>query len=77
MAQLGKAKGAEFDRLFLTGMIQHHGGALTMVKTLFASPGAGQESEMYRFASDVDTDQRMDIARMQSMLKAPSPKPAK
>ena len=68
MAQLEAAKGTEFDRLFLTLMIQHHEGALTMVAQLFASPGAGQEPEIFRFASDVDTDQRGEIARMRSML---------
>lgn len=69
MARLEQAKGAEFDRLFLEGMIRHHGGAVTMVKELFATPGAGQESEMYAFASDVDADQRMEIDRMGAMLK--------
>ena len=64
-----RAKGAEFDRLFLEGMIKHHGGALTMVQELFATPGAGQESEIFAFASDVDADQRMEIDRMGAMLK--------
>jgi uncharacterized protein (DUF305 family) len=68
MARLAAAKGAEFDRLFLEGMIKHHGGALTMVQELFATPGAGQESEMFAFASDVDADQRMEIDRMRDML---------
>ena len=68
MARLAAAKGAEFDRLFLEGMIKHHGGALTMVQELFATPGAGQESEMFAFASDVDADQRMEIDRMRGML---------
>ena len=68
MAQLAAAKGPEFDRLFLEGMIKHHGGALTMVQELFATPGAGQESEMFAFASDVDADQRMEIDRMRGML---------
>jgi uncharacterized protein (DUF305 family) len=68
MAQLAAAKGSEFDRLFLEGMIKHHGGALTMVQELFATPGAGQESEMFAFASDVDADQRMEIDRMRGML---------
>ncbi len=70
MARLAAAKGTEFDRLFLEGMIQHHGGALTMVHDLFASPGAGQDSEIYAFASDVDADQRMEIDRMAAMLAA-------
>lgn len=68
MERLAAASGAEFDRLFLEGMIKHHAGALTMVKELFASPGAGQEAEMYAFASDVDSDQRMEIGRMAAML---------
>ena len=70
MAKLGAAKGVEFDRLFLEGMIKHHGGALTMVQELFASPGAGQESDIFAFASDVDADQRMEIERMAAMLNA-------
>ena len=68
MARLGTAKGDEFDRLFLQGMIKHHMGALTMVQELFASPGAGQESDIFAFASDVDADQRMEIDRMGNML---------
>ncbi len=48
-------------------MIKHHEGALTMVKELYATAGAGQESEMYAFASDVDADQRMEIERMRAM----------
>jgi uncharacterized protein (DUF305 family) len=70
MAQLAAAKGTEFDRLFLEGMIKHHGGALTMVEELFATPGAGQEVEIFSFASDVDSDQRMEIDRMGAMLNA-------
>jgi uncharacterized protein (DUF305 family) len=70
MAQLDSARGPAFDRLFLTGMIQHHSGALMMVKDLFAVPGAGQAPEMFRFASDVDADQRAEIARMQGMLNS-------
>lgn len=69
MERLAAAKGPDFDRLFLEGMIKHHGGALTMVRDLFATPGAGQEAEMFGFASDVDADQRMEIARMSAMLK--------
>jgi uncharacterized protein (DUF305 family) len=69
MARLAAAKGAEFDRLFLEGMIKHHGGALTMVDELFSNPGAGQESEMFAFASDVEADQKMEIQRMGLMLK--------
>jgi uncharacterized protein (DUF305 family) len=70
MAQLAAAKGAEFDRMFLELMIRHHEGALTMVTSLFAAPGAGQEAEVFRFASDVDTDQRAEIARMRTLLHA-------
>ena len=69
MARLAAAKGAEFDRLFLEGMIRHHGGALTMVQDLFGTRGAGQESDIFAFASDVDADQRMEIERMAAMLK--------
>ncbi len=69
MNRLAAAKGPEFDRLFLEGMIKHHGGALTMVHDLFATPGAGQDSEIFAFASDVDADQRMEIDRMGAMLK--------
>jgi len=69
MAHLAEAKGAEFDRLFLEGMIKHHGGALTMVDELFATAGAGQEVEIFSFASDVDADQRMEIDRMGAMLR--------
>ena len=68
MDRLRAAKGAEFDRLFLAGMIKHHGGALTMVQDLFATAGAGQEVEIFSFASDVDADQRMEIERMGAML---------
>jgi uncharacterized protein (DUF305 family) len=69
MKRLEAASGTEFDRLFLEYMIRHHLGALTMVKQLFATPGAGQESEIFAFASDVDADQRMEIERMGAMLK--------
>lgn len=68
MEALRKAKGAEFDRLFLEGMIQHHKGALEMVKDLFATPGAGQDAELFNFASDVDTGQRAEIRSMQTLL---------
>jgi uncharacterized protein (DUF305 family) len=69
MAQLAAARGPAFDRLFLEYMIRHHEGALVMVRELFATPGAGQEAEIYAFASDVDADQRMEIIRMAGMLK--------
>ena len=68
MEQLRKAKGAEFDRLFLKGMIQHHTGALTMVKDLFETAGAGQDAELFNFATDVDSGQRAEIRIMQTML---------
>jgi uncharacterized protein (DUF305 family) len=69
MEALRKAKGEAFDRLFLTGMIQHHGGALTMVKDLFDTAGAGQDAELFDFATDVDSGQRAEIRIMQSMLE--------
>ena len=69
MAALRKARGEEFDRLFLTGMIQHHGGALTMVKDLFDTAGAGQDAELFNFATDVDSGQRAEIRIMQNMLE--------
>jgi uncharacterized protein (DUF305 family) len=68
MARLEAASGVEFDRLFLEYMIRHHEGALTMVKELFASPGAAQESEVFAFASDVEADQSAEIGRMGAML---------
>lgn len=68
MRRLAEASGAEFDRLFLEFMIKHHEGALIMVKELFSNAGAGQESEIFAFASDVDADQRMEIDRMRAML---------
>ncbi|HEX3821280.1 MAG TPA: DUF305 domain-containing protein [Candidatus Sulfotelmatobacter sp.] len=69
MDALRKAKGAEFDRLFLTGMIQHHNGALTMVKALFDTAGAGQDAELFDFATDADNTQRAEIRIMETMLK--------
>jgi uncharacterized protein (DUF305 family) len=68
MEALRKAKGAEFDHLFLTGMIQHHNGALTMVKDLFDTAGAGQDAELFDFATDADNTQRAEINIMQTML---------
>lgn len=68
MDALKKATGAEFDRLFLSGMIQHHGGALVMVKELFDTGGAGQDAEIFNFATDVDSGQRAEIRIMQAML---------
>ncbi len=70
MTALRKAKGQEFDQLFLKGMIQHHNGALTMVKELFDSAGAGQDAELFNFATDVDSGQRAEIKIMQTMLGA-------
>lgn len=67
MARLAGASGAQFDSLFLAGMIRHHEGALTMVSALFATNGAGQEPELFRLASDVDADQRAEIARMRAL----------
>jgi len=69
MEALRKAHGAEFDRLFLTGMLQHHNGALTMVKELFDTAGAGQDAEIFGFATDVDNGQRAEIRIMQNMLE--------
>ena len=68
MQQLDAARGTEFDRLFLTFMIQHHRGAVAMVKELFSSYGAGQDETVFKFASDVNVDQATEIARMESML---------
>ena len=68
MKQLDQAKDTTFDRLFLTFMIQHHQGALTMVAELFDSPGAGQTAEIFGYATGVDTDQRAEIERMEGML---------
>ena len=70
MAALKKAKGVEFDQLFLSGMIQHHNGALIMVKDLFDTAGSGQDAELFNFAMDVDSGQRAEIRIMQSMLEA-------
>lgn len=67
LARLEAARGPAFDRLFLELMIRHHEGAITMVRTLFAA-GGGQDSQVYAIASDVESDQRMEIARMQAML---------
>jgi uncharacterized protein (DUF305 family) len=72
MEALRKARGAEFDRLFLTGMIQHHNGALTMVKDLFDTAGAGQDAELFNFATDADNSQRAEIRIMQAMLEKKS-----
>ena len=68
MAKLDAARGKEFDRLFLTFMIQHHEGAIKMVRELFASTGAGQDESVFAFANDVEIDQETEIARMKQML---------
>ena len=68
MDALRNAKGQEFDELFLRGMIQHHNGALTMVKDLFDTAGAGQDAELYNFATEIDTGQRAEIRIMETML---------
>ena len=70
MDALAAATGPAFERLFLVGMIQHHQGAIVMVKNLFATPGAGQSPEVFRFASDVEADQLAEIKRMQALLAA-------
>jgi uncharacterized protein (DUF305 family) len=69
METLRKGTGREFDRLFLTGMIQHHTGALVMVQDLFDTPGAGQDAVLFDFATDVDNTQRAEINIMQGMLR--------
>ena len=69
MDALRKSKGPEFDHLFLTGMIQHHNGALIMVKDLFDTAGAGQDADLFNFATDADNTQRAEIKIMQAMLE--------
>lgn len=73
LAEMRAATGIEFERLFLRYMIGHHEGALTMVAELFASEGAAQDTDIYQFASDVDSDQRMEIRRMRQMLEERTP----
>ena len=68
LAELAKAHGTEFEKLFLKDMIRHHEGALSMVATLLGTTGSGQEPEVFRFAAEVDTDQRAEIARMSALL---------
>ena len=72
LAQLDSARGVEFDRLFLTFMIQHHEGAITMVEQLFGAQGAAQDDAIFKFASDVNVDQITEIDRMHTMLAAMS-----
>ena len=75
MEALRKAKGAEFDKLFLIGMIQHHKGALVMVKELFDTAGAGQDTELFSFVTDVDSGQRAEIKIMEKMLGGSAARP--
>jgi uncharacterized protein (DUF305 family) len=77
MQELARARGPAFDRLFLTYMIQHHRGAVAMVKELYATPGAAQDETVFKFADDVGVDQTTEIARMERMLAAlPAGEPA-
>jgi uncharacterized protein (DUF305 family) len=73
LAELARTSGDEFDRLFLKDMIRHHEGALVMVASLFGTTGSAQEAEVFRFASEVDSDQRAEIARMNTLLDALRP----
>jgi uncharacterized protein (DUF305 family) len=68
MKELDAARGKDFDRLFLTDMIQHHSGAVQMVKELFDTYGAAQDDLVFKFASDVNVDQTTEIERMHKML---------
>jgi uncharacterized protein (DUF305 family) len=68
LRELDAARGAEFDRLFLTYMIQHHRGAVGMVRELFATPGAARDETVFKFGNDVSADQSTEIARMEAML---------
>jgi uncharacterized protein (DUF305 family) len=69
MARLKAATGTEFERLFLLGMIKHHEGAITMVTALYGTPGAAQDAVVYTMATDIEADQRAEIARMRTLLK--------
>ena len=73
MARLAAATGVEFERLFLTAMIKHHEGAIAMVTTLYRTPGAAQDLAIYRMATDIEADQRAEIARMRALLKPLQP----
>ena len=73
LAELARTNGDEFDKLFLRDMIRHHEGALVMVASLLGTTGSGQEAEVFRFASEVDSDQRAEIARMNALLDALGP----
>jgi uncharacterized protein (DUF305 family) len=70
MEQLDQARGPAFDRLFLTSMIRHHQGAVSMVDALFNTPGAARDETVFKFANDVSVDQSTEIARMETMLAA-------
>lgn len=70
LKQLDAARGTDFDKLFLRGMIQHHQGAITMVQQLLATPGAAQDEAVFKFANNVNVDQSTEIRRMQQMLLA-------
>src|ERR1700682_5620433 len=73
LAELANENGDDFDKLFLRDMIRHHEGALVMVASLLGTTGSGQEAEVFRFASEVDSDQRAEIARMTALLDALAP----
>ena len=73
MKALSAASGPQFDHLFLTGMIQHHTGALVMVQDLFDTAGAGQDAVLFDFANDIDNTQRAEIKIMQDMLLKEKP----
>jgi uncharacterized protein (DUF305 family) len=73
MKALDAARGTEFDRLFLTFMIQHHTGAVQMVTQLFGTTGAAEDELVFKFANDVQVDQTTEIARMNKMLAALPP----
>lgn len=75
MSALRAAHGPAFDHLFLTGMIQHHGGALVMVKDLFNTPASGQDADLFNFVTDVDNTQRAEIRIMQGLLATHTPHP--
>jgi uncharacterized protein (DUF305 family) len=70
LTELEKARGADWDRLFLNDMIKHHNGAIEMVETLFASQGAVQDEDIFKFASDVHVDQITEVNRMTQMLES-------
>lgn len=73
MQRLAAARGPEFDRLFLELMIRHHEGALLMVRDLLAARGGGQASETFQIASEVESDQRLEITRMRALLAQRAP----